>query len=123
MLSFTIATSSRDAAPCRNRADGLVLRAFQTWQSSLVPEVFAMRMRQVVTAITVPPLDAGHPPTTAGGDGHGSTMSSSDLTRSGGMYSGAAYHVLEMRSTGSIRTWGSQYGGAGYGTGAYGPPR
>ncbi|TCZ61043.1 hypothetical protein [Roseicella aquatilis] len=71
-----------------------------------------------------PPPHAGHPPTTDRGDGHGSTMPSTGLTRAGGMYPGAAADgAREHQRHGLDPDAGSQYGGAGYGTGAYGPIR
>ncbi|MBX9700603.1 MAG: hypothetical protein K2X91_16875 [Thermoleophilia bacterium] len=70
-----------------------------------------------------PPPHTGHAPTTMRGDGHGSTMPSADLTRAGGMYPGAAGRVRDHQEHGLDPDAGGQYGGAGYGTGAYGPPR
>ena len=69
-----------------------------------------------------PPPHTGHPPTTARGDGHGSTMPSADQTRTGGIYPSQGGRALDHQQHGLDR--GSQfYGGAGYGTGAYGPIR
>lgn len=71
-----------------------------------------------------PPPHTGHPPTTARGDGHGSTMPSADLTRAGGMYpGGGSGRAPDHRQHGLDPDIESQYGGAGYGTGAYGPVR
>ena len=67
-----------------------------------------------------PPPHAGHSPTTARGDGHGSTMPSADLTRAGGMYPGAGADDQEHQKHGLDPSATRQYGGAGYGTGAYG---
>jgi hypothetical protein len=61
----------------------------------------------------------GHPATTNRGDGHGSTMPSADQTGAGGVYQGQGGQVSDHQQHGLDR--GSQsYGGAGYGTGAYG---
>lgn len=49
-------------------------------------------------------------------------MPSSDLTRGGRLYPGAPDRALEHEEHGLDPAVGSQYGGAGYGTGAYGPP-
>lgn len=69
-----------------------------------------------------PPPHTGHPATTIRGDGHGSTMPSADQTRTGGIYPSQGGRALDHQQHGLDR--GSQfYGGAGYGTGAYGPIR
>lgn len=70
-----------------------------------------------------PPPHTGHAPTTTRGDGHGSTMPSSDLTRVGGMYRGEGGRPAEHEQHGLDQGTGSQFGGAGYGTGIYGPAR
>ena len=70
-----------------------------------------------------PPPHTGHPPTTSRGDGHGSTMPSTELTRAGGMQHGVPGGSQEHQQHGLDPDVGRQYGGAGYGTGAYGPLR
>ena len=70
-----------------------------------------------------PPPHTGHPPATARGDVHGSTMPSAGLTRAGGMHPGAAGQAQEHQEHGLNPDVGGQYGAAGYGTGAYGPIR
>lgn len=69
-----------------------------------------------------PAPHTGHPATTSRGDGHGSTMPSADQTSAGGVYQGQGDRVPDHQQHGLDR--GRQfYGGAGYGTGAYGPIR
>lgn len=70
-----------------------------------------------------PPPHTGHAPTTSRGDGHGSTMPSAGLTRASGMYQSGSSRAPDHEQHGLDSSTGSQYGGAGYGTGAYGPVR
>ena len=95
-----------------------------------------MRMRHTIVLATVllasgcspmvpyhPPPHTGHPPTTARGDGHGSTMPSADLIRASGMYPGGGGRAPDHQQHGLDPATESQYGGAGYGAGVYGPVR
>lgn len=70
-----------------------------------------------------PPPHTGHAPTTTRGDGHGSTMPSSELVRGGGMYRGGSGRGPEHEQHGLEPDTGSQLGPSGYGPGAYGPVR